>query len=250
VRGNAGVVRLLAAVDRDHDRIVADNIALAQIAAPPFKEAPRGAAFANLLREAGLTEVARDSEGNVTGLRRGVGGGPLVAIAAHLDTVFPEGTDVRVRREGTRLSAPGVGDDARGLAVVAALARAMTAAHVDTASDILFVGDVGEEGPGDLHGVRYLFTQGPYKARITQFISLDGAGPGDAIVNGAVGSRRYRVTFKGPGGHSYSAFGLVNQAYAMAGAMAKLSRITVPRSPRTTFNVGVVGGGTSVNSIP
>jgi acetylornithine deacetylase/succinyl-diaminopimelate desuccinylase-like protein len=128
--------------------------------------------------------------------------------------------------------------------------RAMNGAGIRTASDILFVGDVGEEGLGDLRGMKYLFTKGRYKDRITQFIALDGSAAGDDIVTGAVGSKRYEVTFKGPGGHSYNAFGLVNPAFAMASAIQKLSAIPVPSSPKTTFNVGRVGGGTSVNSIP
>ena len=236
-------------LDKDHDRIVEENIRLTEIPAPPFKEDKRGAAVLELMKQLGLQNVERDAEGNVMGLRKGTGQGPLVAIAAHLDTVFPEGTDVKVKREGTRLSAPGIGDDTRGLAVLLALVRAMDAAKFDTRSDILFVADVGEEGEGDLRGMKYLFTKGPYKDRIKFFISLDGTGT-NTITNGAVGSRRYRVTFKGPGGHSYSAFGLVNPAFAMAKAIDKFSKIQVPDTPKTTFSVGVVGGGTSVNSIP
>lgn len=184
------------------------------------------------------------------GVRKGTGGGPLIAIAAHLDTVFPEGTDVKVKREGTRLSAPGIGDDTRSLAVLLAMIRAMDAAGIRTTSDILFVGDVGEEGLGDLRGMKYLFQKGRYKDQIRMFISMDGAGGGDDIVHGAVGSKRYRATFKGPGGHSYGAFGLVNPAFAMGNAIQKFAQIKVPATPKTTFNVGVMGGGTSVNSIP
>lgn len=239
-----------AYLDRTHDRIVEETIRLTEIPAPPFKEAARAKAYLDLLRQAGLTEIETDAEGNVMGLRKGAGGGPLVAIAAHLDTVFPEGTDVHVKRTGTRLSAPGIGDNTRGLAVMAAITRAMEAAKVQTASDILFVGNVGEEGQGDLRGVRYLFQRGRYKDRIKMFISIDGEGAGDEITTGGVGSKRYRVGFKGPGGHSYGAFGLVNPAFAMGSAMAKIGQIKVPSSPKTTFSVGVVGGGTSVNSIP
>ncbi len=239
----------LAALDRDHDRLIEEIIRLTQIPAPPFKEDARAAAYLEMLRH-GLSNVERDAEGNVMGLRRGQGRGPLIAIAAHLDTVFPEGTDVTVKRNGTRLSAPGIGDDTRSLAVLLTMIRAMDAAGIRTESDILFVGNVGEEGLGDLRGVKHLFQKGPYRDRIGLFISMDGAGGGERITNGGVGSKRYRAAFKGPGGHSYGAFGLVNPAFAMGGAMAKLSRITVPASPKTTFNVGVVGGGTSVNSIP
>jgi tripeptide aminopeptidase len=240
----------MAAIDKDHDRLVAEIIQLTEIPAPPFKEDARGAAYLEMLRAAGLTNVERDAEGNVMGLRKGTGGGPLIAIAAHLDTVFPEGTDVKVKRDGTRLAAPGIGDDTRSLAVLLAMIRAMNAANIQTTSDILFIGDVGEEGLGDLRGMKYLFLKGPYKDRIKTFISMDGAGGGDDITHGAVGSKRYRATFKGPGGHSYGAFGIVSPAFAMGTAIQKFGRIQVPASPKTTFNVGVMGGGTSVNSIP
>ena len=145
---------------------------------------------------------------------------------------------------------PGVGDNSRSLAVLLAIIRALDEAKVQTTGDILFIGDVGEEGPGDLRGMRYLFQKGRYKDRIRMFVSVDGAGSGSDIVNGALGSRRYHVVFRGPGGHSYGAFGLVNPTYAMAKAIDRISKISVPSSPRTTYNVGVVGGGTSVNSIP
>ena len=240
----------MVVLDRDHDRIVADIVTLTEIPAPPFKEDRRAAAYLKMLRQHGLTNVERDAEGNVMGLRRGTGNGPLLAVAAHLDTVFPEGTDVNVKRDGTRLSAPGIGDNTRSLAVLLAIVRAMDAADVTTASDILFVGNVGEEGPGDLRGVRHLFMKGPYRDRIKMFISIDGAGSGNDIVNGAVGSSRYRVTFKGPGGHSYGVFGLVNPAFAMDNADRTVLTSHGARAPKTTFNVGVMGGGTSVNSIP
>ncbi len=240
----------MAAIDRNHDQLIADIMTLTEIPAPSFKEDQKGAAFMQMLREAGLSDVERDPEGNVMGVRRGTGGGPLIAIAAHLDTVFPEGTDVHVKRDGTRLSAPGIGDNTRSLAVLLAMIRAMNAAGIKTTADILFVGDVGEEGLGDLRGMKYLFTKGRYKDKVSQFIALDGSGPGDSIVTGAVGSKRYQVTFKGPGGHSYGAFGLVNPAFAMAAAIQQFQAIKVPPSPKTTFNVGRVGGGTSVNSIP
>ncbi len=240
----------LETIDRQHDRIVDDIIRLTEIPAPPFKEDARAAAYLEMLRAHGLTRVERDAEGNVMGLRRGSGGGPLIALAAHLDTVFPEGTDVKVKREGTRLSAPGIGDNSRALAVLLAMIRAMDTAGIGTTSDILFVGNVGEEGPGDLRGVKHLFQRGPYQGRIGMFISMDGAGGGDDLTHGAVGSRRYRVTFTGPGGHSYGAFGLVNPAFALGHAMRLFGTIQVPASPKTTYSVGVVGGGTSVNSIP
>jgi di/tripeptidase len=240
----------MAALDKDHDRLVAEIIQLTEIPAPPFKETARATAYLAMLKAHGLANVEQDAEGNVMGVRRGTGKGPLIAIAAHLDTVFPEDTDVKVKRKGTRLEAPGIGDDTRSLAVLLALIRAMDAAGIQTQSDILFIGDVGEEGLGDLRGMKYLFNKGPYRGRIGMFISMDGSGDGSDITNGGVGSKRYRAAFKGPGGHSYGAFGLVSPAFAMGGAMQKLGRVQVPASPKTTFNVGVVGGGTSVNSIP
>lgn len=236
-------------LDADHERLVRELIQLTEIPAPPHKEGKRGEAVLPMLRDAGLTDVEMDAEGNVMGLRQGTGGGPMLAVLAHLDTVFPEGTNVTVRREGTRLLAPGVGDDTRAVAMMLSIIRAMNAAGLRTAGDILFVGNVGEEGPGNLRGARYLLQQGKYKDRIRTFIAIDGGEP-DRIVTGALGSRRYRVTFKGPGGHSYGAFGLVSPAFALGNAIDRFSRVPVPAKPKTTMNVGIVGGGRSVNSIP
>ena len=252
VLSDARLNTAMSAIDRDHDRLVSEIIKLTEIPAPPFMEDKRGAAYLEMLRAHKLIDIERDEIGNVMGIRRGTNpaGGPLVAVVAHLDTVFPEGTDVKVKRSGTRLTAPGVGDNTRSLAVLLAMLRAMDETNIRTASDILFVGNVGEEGLGDLRGVKYLFQKGKYKDRIKMFISVDGAGGGADVTHGGVGSRRYRVTFKGPGGHSYGAFGLVSPAFAMAGAMQKFGKLTVPEKPRTTYSVGVVGGGTSVNSIP
>ena len=251
VLADPAFVAATAVIDRDHDTLVTDIISITEIASPPFKESRRADAMLARFRALGLSDVEKDTEGNVLGVRRGTrGSGPMLAVCAHLDTVFPEGTDVHVKRQGTRLSAPGIGDNSRSLAVVLAMIRALNEAHVQTASDILFVADVGEEGTGDLRGVKYLLKEGRYKGRVGQFISIDGSGHGDDIVTGAVGSRRYRVTFTGPGGHSFGAFGLVSPAFAMADAMKRLGAVRVPETPKTTFNVGVVGGGTSVNSIP
>lgn len=240
-----------AFIESDYDRFVQELIALNEIPAPPFKELARAKAYAEMLRKAGLSDVSIDEEGNAMGVRRGAGpaGGPVVAVLAHLDTVFPEGTDVKVKRQGTRLAAPGIGDNTRGIALMLAVVRAISAARIQTASDVLFVGNVGEEGEGDLRGVKYLLRKGQYKDRIKQFIAIDGQDP-SAITRGGVGSLRYRVSFKGPGGHSYGAFGLVNPAFAMGGAIAKFSKLQVSSEPKTTFNVGAVAGGTSVNSIP
>ena len=241
----------VAAFDRDFERFVSELIQLTEIPAPPFGEGPRAQAYLAMLKDAGLENVEMDAEGNVMGLRRGKSGGavPLLAVAAHLDTVFPEGTDVKVKRSGTRLVAPGVGDDTRGLAFLLALIRALRDGRLETAGDILFIGNVGEEGPGDLRGVRYLFTQGPWKDKIKRFITVDG-GNLDLVTNSGLGSLRYRVTFKGPGGHSWGAFGNVSPAFAMGEAIARLGQVVVPKKPKVSYNVGIVSGGTSVNSIP
>ena len=236
----------------DHERTVADIITLTEIPAPPFKEHLRGEAWLAMLKAHGLTDVEMDPEGNVMGVRPGTktrGKGPFVVMAAHQDTVFPEGTNVKVRREGDRLMAPGVGDDTRSLATLLAYMRALDAAKIRTKADILFVGNVGEEGAGDLRGTRYLFNTGKYKGRISAFFSMDGSDP-FRVVDQGVGSRRYKVTFKGPGGHSYGAFGIVNPMAAMAKAVVDLYAIDAPKMPKTTYSASVTGGGTSVNAIP
>jgi acetylornithine deacetylase/succinyl-diaminopimelate desuccinylase-like protein len=247
--GSATFKQAAAALDAGHDKWVAETIALTEIPAPPFKEEARAKAYLEMFRARGLTDVEIDEEGNVLGLRKGTAGGKLLIVSAHLDTVFPEGTDVKVRREGDTLHAPGVGDDSSGLATQLALIDAMNAAGIRTKSDILFVGTVGEEGLGDLRGVRHLLNKGKYKGRAKAFISLDGGGM-DSMVTGGAGSKRYRVTFKGPGGHSYGAFGLVNPMGALARAVTELYAIPVPTAPKTTYSASVVGGGTSVNAIP
>ena len=241
--------RAVAQLDADHDRTVTDIITLTEIPAPPFAEEAKAAHYLEMLRAHGLEDVELDGIGNAMGVRRGNGNGGLIVVAAHLDTVFPAGTDVRVRREGSKLFAPGVGDDTRSLAVLLAYIRAMDAAGIKTRHDILFVGDVGEEGLGDLRGVRHLFNEGKYKDRIEAFFTVDSPEM-DNIVTGGVGSKRYRAIFRGPGGHSFGAFGIVSPMNAMAQAMVELSRMQVPAKPKTTYSASVVGGGTSVNAIP
>lgn len=251
VLSNPSYIAAASQLDREHDRIVEDIVTLTEIPAPPFAETKRAAAYLEMLKQAGLENVEADAEGNVMGLYRGTGApdGKLVMLAAHLDTVFAAETNVKVRREGTRLHAPGIGDNSRSLAVLLAYARALKANKIRTEQDILFVGNVGEEGPGDLRGVRHLFTQGKYRQRIGTFISMDGLEP-QRVVTGGVGSKRYRITFKGPGGHSYSAFGLVNPMAAMSQAVVDFYKLQVPSTPKTTYSASVVSGGTSVNSIP
>jgi acetylornithine deacetylase/succinyl-diaminopimelate desuccinylase-like protein len=243
---DATISAALAAIKAAEPQTIADQVRLCEVEAPPFKEQKRGVLFADLLKEIGLTNIRTDKEGNVLGELVGAVARPHLVLAAHLDTVFPEGTDVTVRRDGARLHGPGIGDDCRGLAVVLAVARQMVTSGIRPPGTITFVGNVGEEGLGDLRGVKFLFNEG-LEGRVDRFVSIDGTGLG--ITHRAVGSLRYRVTFKGPGGHSFGAFGLSNPIHAMGRAVEKISNFEVPRDPKTTFNVGRVGGGTSVNSI-
>jgi tripeptide aminopeptidase len=231
----------------DESRTVADQIRFCEVPAPPFMEQARGDMLRKEFAALGLQQVRIDREGNVLGDRPGVMARPRVVVASHLDTVFPEGTDVRVRREGAILHGPGIADNCRGLAVLVAIVRAMRQHDVRTPGTITFVANVGEEGLGDLRGMKTLFGD-TMKGQIDRFVSIDGAGVDAATV--AVGSYRYRVTFNGPGGHSFGAFGLPNPAHALGRAVAKISQLQVPSHPRTTFNVGRIGGGTSVNAIP
>jgi len=222
------------------------QIDVCEVPAPPFGEAARARVMKGLFERAGLTAVRIDQEGNVLGERPGRESGPRVVVSAHLDTVFPKGTDVRVTRKGNLLAGPGIGDDCRGLAVLLAVARTLQAHPIQTDRPVLFVATVGEEGLGDLRGVRHLF-EGPLKGQIGQFLSFDGDGLG--IVSKGVGSRRYRVTFSGPGGHSWGSFGMANPIHALGRAVSGIAALQVPATPKTTFNVGRIGGGTSVNSI-
>ena len=225
-------------------------IELNEIPAPPFMEEARGQRFAELLAEYGADSVWTDAEGNVIGLRRGRRGERTVALGGHLDTVFPEGTDVTVRQRGDTLYAPGIGDDTRGLVVVLAVLRAMVEAGIETDDDIVFVGVVGEEGLGDLRGMKHIYRD-PDTAP-DAWIEVDGGGLAGLVTMG-LGSVRYRVTFKGPGGHSWGAFGLANPAHAMSRAVRHFQDAadTLTRNgPRTSYNVGRIGGGTSVNAIP
>ena len=243
---NAKVRQAMDIIRADNSWTVDQQVSICEIPAPPFKEEIRAAEYKRRLEALGLTNVRIDAEGNVIAERRGSGDGPVVVLSAHLDTVFPEETDVKVRHEGEVMHGPGIGDDCRGLAVVLAVARAMNQVQLQTHGTILFIGTVGEEGPGNLRGVRHLFEK-ELKDQVDYFISVDGTGLN--ITHAAVGSHRYRVTYSGPGGHSYGAFGMPNPIHAMGRAIAKISELQVPRSPRTTFSVGIVEGGTSVNSI-
>ncbi|MDP5102817.1 MAG: M20/M25/M40 family metallo-hydrolase [Erythrobacter sp.] len=240
---------LLADLNRQYDQIISDLIRITETPAPPFKEQARAELFAAMLRDAGLPNVTIDEEGNVLALRPGTQDGPVFVVSAHLDTVFPEGTAITVTREGDRLMAPGIGDDSLGLASMLAWVRALEHHKIATETAILFVATVGEEGAGDLRGVRHLFTKGEYQARISGFLSIDNSDAA-RIVRAAVGSRRYRLVFKGPGGHSYGAFGIVNPMAAMAETVRGIYAIDVPTEPKTTYAASIVSGGRSVNSIP
>nr|BCX00265.1 MAG: peptidase M20 [Bacteroidota bacterium] len=239
----------MAYIEREDEQTLRMQAALTEVPAPPFGEARRAAVFADSLRRLGLQDVHIDEEGNVIGFIRGRAPRPLVVLSAHLDTVFPEETDVRVRRSGNRLEAPGISDDGRGLAVIWMVARAIQAARIPLEGTLAIVGTVGEEGIGDLRGVKYLFQRSPLRDQIDYFISVDGAGLG-TVTHQALGSKRFRVTFRGPGGHSWGAFGTVNPIHALGRALARIAELPVPATPRTSFNVGRIGGGTSVNSIP
>jgi len=243
--GNPAIRAALDRIRADNAWTVDQQISICEIPAPPFKEERRAAEMKRRFEALGLRNVHIDSIGNVVAERPGTGGGPVVVIAAHLDTVFPEGTNVDVRREGTMMRGPGIGDDCRGLAVLLAVAKAMGTASVRTQGTVYFVANVGEEGPGNLRGVKHLFAKPP--ARIDYFISVDGTGLG--LTSKAVGSNRYKVSYTGPGGHSFGAFGMPSPIHALGRAIAKISAIQVPRSPKTTFNVGIIEGGTSVNTI-
>ena len=227
-----------------------DHITLTEIAAPPFKEQKRAEKFREMLQAAGVDKIWIDKAGNVIALKKGRSGKKTIVIEGHLDTVFPEGTDVTVKQRGDTLYAPGIGDDTRGLVAVLTILRAMQKAKINTEADIYFVGTTGEEGLGDLRGVKELFNGSLPK--IDSYISIDGGGSGE-IITKAVGSRRYRITYKGPGGHSYGSFGLVNPHNASARAInyfIKDADVFTKTGIKTTYNIGVMGGGTSVNAIP
>ena len=220
------------------------------IAAPPFGERMRAEWLAERFREIGLGDVHLDGIGNVIGIRPGTGPERrYLAITAHLDTVFPPGAAVNVRREGQRLFGPGVSDNGAGITALIAVAAAMEAAAIETVLPIVFIGNVGEEGEGDVRGMRHLFADPHWRDALEYTLVIDGAGT-DTIVTEALGSRRFQVTVRGPGGHSWSDFGVVNPVVVLARAIDLFTRTSVPASPKTTFNIGRIEGGTSVNSIP
>ena len=223
---------------------------MTEIPAPPFMEEARAKHFAAMLKASGADDVQIDGVGNVIATIKGNVGSKTIAVAAHLDTVFPPDTVIKVRREGSRLVAPGVGDNTRGLIMVNTLMKAIHAAQIKMQANVLLLGTVGEEGLGDLRGVKYLFRDGA--PRIDSFIAIDGNTPG-RIVTSAIGSNRYRVTFSGPGGHSWRAFGHANPHHALGHAIAlfdEMAASVTDEGEKSSYNVGRIGGGTSVNSIP
>ncbi len=240
------VKQLLDAVKADHERSIDDLKMLTEIEAPPFKEQKRAEAFLARLKALGLADARIDAEGNVIGVRKGTGNGPTLLISAHLDTVFPAGTDVKVKEHDGKLHAPGISDDTRGLSVLLSWLKVLNDNKVQTVGNLMFVGNVGEEELGNLRGMKVIFRDQP---DIDGMVGLEPAADGNVLVLGTA-SHRYEVTFKGPGGHSYAAFGQVPSAiHGMGRAIAKIADIKTPSFPKTTFTVGTVSGGTSVNTI-
>ncbi len=236
---------------RSHQReLNEEQMEVTRIAAPPFGEGLRADWLKQKFTDLGLTDVHTDDIGNVLGLRPGTDTkANALAISAHIDTVFPPGTPIKVRREGDRLFGPGISDNAAGITGLLAIAGALQESGIKTELPILFVGNVGEEGEGDVRGMRHLFGDSKWATSIEYTLVLDGAGT-DSIVTQALGSKRFQISVHGPGGHSWSDFGVPNPIVALARAIDDFSRTNVPDDPKTTFNIGVIEGGTSVNSIP
>jgi tripeptide aminopeptidase len=221
---------------------------MARIAAPPFGESARGAWLAERFREVGLDDVRVDDVGNVFGVHPGFGQ-RYVALSAHIDTVFPANTPLNIRQQGSRLYGPGVSDNGAGVTALLAIAGLFQVMRIRHALPFVFIGNVGEEGEGDLRGMRHIFSTPRWKDSIAYSVVLDGAGA-DTIVAEALGSRRFEVIVRGPGGHSWSDFGAPNPIVILAKAIEMFTATPVPAAPKTTFNIGVIRGGTSVNSIP
>ena len=236
-------------IDRRARAFTDEHIRICEIPAPPFQEAARGQYLAQRFAALGLQNAHADAEGNIIGFYPGASTDPLLVVSAHLDTVFPPDTDVTVKRLGSRLCAPGIADDCAGLAALIAMIETLNAASLKPFGTLAFVGTVGEEGEGNLRGVRHLFSPQSLGARIHHFISFDGPGV-EYITHQALGSKRYRISLAGPGGHSWGDFGVVNPVHALGRLVAKLADYRVPREPRTTYNAGRIEGGESVNVIP
>jgi acetylornithine deacetylase/succinyl-diaminopimelate desuccinylase-like protein len=248
IAAQSAVKQALADIEKNEPATQANMLAINAIPAPTFAEAARARDYVARLKEAGLADVRIDEAGNVIGTWRGSGKGPVIVLAAHLDTVYPATTDLTVHEKDGRLYAPGIADNGRSLAAMLTIVRAMHDAKVQTVGDVLFVANVGEEGLGDLKGVKYLFSQ---RKDIKAFVGLEPAlgTDGDPVTYMGAGSRRFKVTIHGPGGHSYEGFGLPSAVHAAGRVIAHIDDLRVPAQPKVTFNVGVVQGGQSVNSI-
>lgn len=239
------VAHVLEFLRADASATTDEQIRITEIPAPPFHEGARAAYMKKLLSAAGL-RVEIDGTGNVIGEYAGTSQ-DIVMLAAHMDTVFPAGTNVSVKREGGRLLAPGISDNGTGLAALVVIARALREAKIKTNNTILFVADVGEEGEGNLRGMRALVDA--YKKRLKYVIALDGSAT-EYVTTAALASRRVEISITGPGGHSWSDFGTPNPIHALGRGIGRFVAARVPESPRTSFNIGEIEGGTSVNSIP
>lgn len=253
LRTKPAVASALEQIRREDERTLKEQIEIAETPAPSHKEADRANDYVRRLRELGLSEIAIDAEGNVIARRPGSSrGGPTLVLSAHLDTVFAEDTNVKVRKEGNRYYGAGISDDARGLAVLLTVLRSMQENKLRTQGDVLFVATVGEEGLGNLRGVKALFRD---RADIDGFISVDSTesprmAVGESeVITRAVGSRRWQVAFVGPGGHSYENFGLPSAVHAMGRAISTISDLKPATEPKTTFTVAIVAGGTAINAI-
>ncbi|HKM49027.1 MAG TPA: M20/M25/M40 family metallo-hydrolase [Terriglobales bacterium] len=247
----AGSPEVRAAFDRfrsQESQFVQWQMEATRVPAPPFGEAARGLWLADRFRELGLIDVQVDEVGNVFGIRTGYGS-RYVALSAHIDTVFPAATPLRIRQQGSRLYGPGVADNGAGIVAMLAVASVLASARISHGLPFLFIGNVGEEGEGDLRGIRHVFATPRWRDAIAYSVIVDGAGT-DTVVAEALGSRRFEVIVRGPGGHSWSDFGAPNPIIALSRAIEVFSQTPVPASPKTTFNIGVIRGGTSVNSIP
>ena len=246
ILANAKAIKALEDIKADDEAAFAEQKRITEIPASPYKENRRAEYLLKRFVELGFKEASIDAEGNVIALRKGSGGGrPKLVVSAHLDTVFPEGTDVTVKEKDGVILAPGIGDDSRGLAALLSLIKSLNANDIATVGDLMLVGTVGEEELGNLRGVKALFRD---HTDIDGFISIDGLGVA-RVVNQATGSHRYEMIFKGPGGHSFQEFGLPSAIHAMGRAIARISDLQTPSDPKTTFTVGTVSGGTSVNAI-
>lgn len=243
------VVRALRFFETNAGKITEEQIRICSVPASPFGEQERAEYLRQKFSELRLTDVEIDAEGNCLGLISGASLKPLVVVSAHLDTVFSKDADFTVVKRDHKLFAPGIADDGCGLAALIALAHVIQNEQIPIEGSLLFVGTVGEEGEGNLRGVRHLLTNGRWASQVDAFLSFDGPGL-DRITNRALGSRRYRVEFTGPGGHSWGDFGLPNPVHALGRAISRLAGYPAPKDPRTTFNVGRIEGGTGVNSIP